>query len=88
MRTRLQSKTKYCLSRQQKCNIVGKNGKWSSGKQTRALNIQYYMIMDPIDKGILEVKYCPTNDMIGDYMMKDLQGTKFTKFQNEKMGCE
>ena len=42
--------------------------------------------MDQIDKGILSIEYCPTNDMIGDYMTKGLQGTKSIKFRDQIMG--
>jgi hypothetical protein len=58
-----------------------KNGKRSSGKHTRALNIRYFTINDHVEKGTISIKYIPTNKMIGDYMSKGLQGIKFHKFK-------
>jgi len=55
------------------------NGKESSGKRTRHLNIRYFFITDCIKKKLLRVEYCPTDDMIGDFPSKPLQGRKFKK---------
>ncbi len=57
------------------------NGKTSSGKRTRHLNIRYFYITDQIQKGLISIKYCPTDDMIADYMTKPLVGKKFIKFR-------
>ena len=46
------------------------------------------MVTDQIKRGNLMVEYCPTDDMIGDYMTKGVQGIKFTKFRNVIMGRE
>ena len=66
--------------------MLEENGKRSSGKRTRALNIRFFFITDQIEKGNLEVKYCPTDEMTADYMSKTLQGVKFRKFRNQIMG--
>jgi hypothetical protein len=68
--------------------LLEKNGRKSSGKRTRALNVRYFMVTDQVKKGHLIVRYCPTDDMVGDYMTKSLQGVKFTKFRNVIMGRE
>ncbi len=62
------------------------NGKTSLGKRTRHLNIRYFYITDQIQKGLISIKYCPTDDMIADYMTKLLVGKKFIKFRKEIMG--
>ena len=59
--------------------LLEKNGKESSSKRTRHLNIRYFFIKDCIDKKLLRVEYCPTDDMIGDFPSKPLQGRKFKK---------
>jgi hypothetical protein len=65
------------------------NGKKSSGKRTRALNIRYFFLTDQVKKGNLSIEYCLTgDDMVGDFHTKPLQGEKFCKFQNEILGCE
>ena len=49
-----------------------KNGKESSTKRTRHIEIRYFYITDKIQNGELRVKYCPTDDMIADFMSKPL----------------
>ena len=70
------------------CILMAENGKRSSGKRTRALNIRYFYITEQIERGNVEIRYCPTDDMIGDYMSKGLQGLKFRKFRKLIMGSE
>ena len=57
------------------------NGKESSGKRTRHFDIKYFYITDLIKRGEVSIEYCPTDDMIGDYMTKPLVGAKFYKFR-------
>ena len=63
--------------------LLEENGKKSSSKRTRHLNIRYFFLTNQVEKGNLKVKYCPTDDMMGDYMSKPVQGDKFQKFRNE-----
>ncbi len=58
-----------------------KNGRESSGKRTRHLDIRFYYIKDVIQKGIVKVEYCSTDEMDADYMSKPLFGVKFKKFK-------
>ena len=62
------------------------NGKRSSSKRTRALNIRYFFLTDQVKRGNLTIEYCPTGAMVGDYMTKPLQGSKFMKFKRAVMG--
>ena len=62
--------------------LMENNGKWSSGKRTRHLNIRYFFLTDQIEKKYMVTKYCPTEEMVADYMTKPTQGKKFTKFRN------
>ena len=66
--------------------LLEKNGKKSSSKRTKHINIRYFFITDRIAKGELKVEWCPTQDMIGDYMTKPLQGALFRKFRDQIMG--
>ena len=54
--------------------LLENNGKKSSGKRTRALNIRYFMVTGQVKKGHWIIKYCPMDDMVGDYMTNSLQG--------------
>ena len=67
--------------------LLEKNGKRSSSKRTRALNIRYFSLTDQVNKGNLKIEYCPTEDMVADYMTKTLQGKLFLKFKKLIMGC-
>jgi hypothetical protein len=62
------------------------NGKRSSSKRTRAINIRYFFLTDQIEKGRLSVSYCPTSEMIGDFFSKPLQGKAFMKMKRLIMG--
>ncbi len=42
--------------------------------------------MFKVEKGNVTIEYCPTLEMIGDYMTKPLQGKLFEKFRKEIMG--
>jgi hypothetical protein len=66
--------------------LLETNGKKSSSKRTRALNIRSFFLTDQIEKGNVTVEYCPTLEMIGDYMTKPLQRKLFEKFRKEIMG--
>ena len=66
--------------------LLETNGKKSSGKRTRALNIRYFFITDQVEKGIVQIMHCPTDHMIGDFMTKPLQGSKYQVFEREIMG--
>jgi hypothetical protein len=66
--------------------LLETNGKRSSSKRTRAINIRYFFIADQVDKGNIEIKYCPTNMMIGDFFTKPLQGKKFVFFRDLILG--
>jgi hypothetical protein len=55
------------------------NGKTSSGKRTQHFDIKLFYVTDLVSRNEVQVKYCPTEEMIGDYMTKPLVGSKFTR---------
>ena len=61
---------------------LAKNGRRSSSKQTRHIEVRYYFLTDHIARDRLRVSYCPTGDMLADYFSKPLQGSLFRKFRN------
>jgi hypothetical protein len=62
------------------------NGKASSTKRTRHINIRYFLITDKIKRGEVTVEYCPTEEMLADYFTKPLQGSLFKKLRNAILG--
>ena len=66
--------------------LLEKNGRASSGKRTKHINLRYFFVTDQVSKGELSLEWCPTADMIGDFMTKPLQGASFKKFRDAIMG--
>ena len=66
--------------------ILEKNGKASSSKSTKHIKIQYLFITDRVAQGDVSLVWCPTGDMIGDFMTKPLQRDLFRKFRYQIMG--
>ena len=46
------------------------NGKESSGKRTCHFNIKYFYVTDLIRQKKVEIKYCPSDYMLANYMTK------------------
>ncbi len=65
---------------------LSENGKASSGKGTRHINIRYFFITDRIASKEVAIQYCPTKEMVADYFTKPLQGELFYKFRDQIMG--
>ena len=61
--------------------LLEKNGKWSSSKRTKHINIRFFFITNRIDAGDFGVYHCPTDNMMADFHTKALQGSKFVKFR-------
>jgi hypothetical protein len=66
--------------------LLQENGRKSSGSRTRALNIRYFFLMDQIEKGNVKIVFCPTGEMLADYLSKPLQGKMFTYLKKKLMG--
>lgn len=61
------------------------NGQKSVGQRSRHINIRYFFITDQVEKGIVKIEYCPTDDMESDFMTKPLQGSKNIKHRTSLM---
>jgi hypothetical protein len=68
--------------------LLEKNGRASSSKRTRHLNIRYFFVTDRINAGEVEIQYCPTTAMIADFFTKPLQGTLFKSFRDFIMNVD
>ena len=66
--------------------LLETNGKASSSKRTKHINVRYFFVTDRIAKQELKVEWCPTGDMIADFMTKPLQGALFRRFRDMIMG--
>ena len=68
--------------------LLEQNGRASSSKRTRHINIRYYFVTDRANCGEIKLKHCPTTEMLGDYFTKPLQGGLFTKFRDRILNVQ
>ena len=61
--------------------LLEKNGIHSRGKRSKHIAIHYFFIKDRVQSGEINIKWCPSEDMVGDFFTKPLQGTLFYKFR-------
>ncbi|CAI7898312.1 unnamed protein product, partial [Closterium sp. NIES-54] len=54
--------------------IANKSG---FANQTKHIALRYFFVKDEIEKGTLELFYCPTSEMAADYLTKKLEKQKF-----------
>ena len=66
--------------------LLEKNGKALSSKRTKHIKIRYLFITDRVAQGDVSLVWCPTRDMIGEFMTNPLQGALFPKFRDQIMG--
>jgi hypothetical protein len=66
--------------------LLEQNGKMSSGKRTKHIAIHYFFVADRIRSGEISPKWCPTGEMITDFLTKPFQGAMFWKFRDLLMG--
>jgi len=66
--------------------LLGNNGRFSARKGSRHIEIRYFFITDRIQKKHILVKYCPTEDMVADFLSKPLQGAQFHRFRDFILG--
>ena len=59
--------------------LLEKNGVLSSSKRTKHINVRYYFLKDYVNRNKIHIVHCPTEDMVGDYFTKPLQGSQFAK---------
>ena len=68
--------------------LLEKNGRASSGKRTRHINIRYFFVADRVKSNEISIEHCPTDEMVADYFTKPLQGAKFRRFRQSIMNLE
>ena len=83
--TRIRSEAEYFVSRQSERDLIGEKRKKKCRKK-QSIEHQIFFITDQVEKGNVVIDYCATEDMIGDFMTKPLQGEKFKKFRKVILG--
>jgi hypothetical protein len=68
--------------------LLEKNGRASASKRSRHMNIRYFFIADRAKSGELRIEYCPTEEMLGDFFTKPLQGGQFYILHDDIMNID
>jgi hypothetical protein len=66
--------------------LLEQNGKASSSKCTRHINIRSFYITDQVNMKEISPHWCPTKEMVADFWTKPLQGSHFRKLRDNIMG--
>lgn len=53
--------------------------------QTKHIDTKYHIVNDLVEKEVIDLRYCPTEEMIADMLTKHLQSVKLRKHRE---GCE
>ena len=68
--------------------LLEQNGRQSSPKRTKHMDIRYFYVGDYIQNKTLSLHHCPTEEMLADYFTKPLQESLFVRLRNHIMGAE
>ena len=68
--------------------MLERNGHSSRTKHTKHMKIRYFYVTEQVRKKSIHVTHCPTEEMVGDFFPKPLQGSLFIKMRNYIMGNE
>ena len=66
--------------------LLERNGKASSGKRTKHINIKYFFITNWVNMKEVSIEWYPTKDMVAGFMTKPLQGSHFNRLRHIIMG--
>jgi hypothetical protein len=88
-RTRSACKRLDLISGQHECYPVGKE--WTCfghSKESLHMDIRYFFIADRAKSDELRIEYCPTEEMLGDFFTKPLQGGQFYILRDDIMNVD
>ena len=54
--------------------LLERNGRASSGKRTRHINIRYYFITDRVNMKEISIDWCPTKKMVAGEFVQRVEG--------------
>lgn len=66
--------------------LLERNGKASSSKRTKHINVRYFFVKDKIAKGEIDLEHCPTEEMWANVLTKPRQGRAWILFRSMLMG--
>jgi hypothetical protein len=66
--------------------LLEQNGRKSCGQKSRHIDNRFFFTKDRIKSGSIVVEYCPTEQMLADFLTKVLQGALVKRFKNVLVG--
>ncbi|KAA8497461.1 Copia protein [Porphyridium purpureum] len=57
-------------------------------KRSRHIDIRHFFVRDLVEKGLVVLEHCRTEDMLADALTKPLQGSKFVKMRDNLLGID
>jgi hypothetical protein len=66
--------------------LLETNGKESSSKRTKHINVQHFFIKDRVASSEITIKNCSTDDMLADSFTKSVQGNQFRRLRSQIQG--
>ena len=76
------------LQDNQSAILLEQNGILSSTQRTKHLNSRYFYVKDRVDNHEIEIRWCPTDKIVADYLTKPLTGEKFHHFRMKIMNMK
>ena len=74
------------LQDNQSAMLIHNHGQFSCRKRSKHIHIRYFFVTDRIKHKEIKIEYCPTGEMVANFMTKPLQGSVFIKFRNLILG--
>ena len=68
--------------------LMENNGRISVGKGSKHIDIRYFFVTDRVKRKEIQIKHCPTTEMVADFFTKPLQGCTFHKLRNVVLGIK
>ena len=68
--------------------LLEKNGRSSKGNITIQINIRHLLMLDRVKSGEVSIKYFPMENMIREYFINPLQGSKFRKINGKLLNIQ
>jgi hypothetical protein len=62
------------------------NGRSSAGQKSRHINVRYFWIKDRVKQEGINIRHCPTLQMLADFFTKPLEGQLFRRFRDVILG--
>ena len=68
--------------------LLETKGRSLAGKRMRHMEVRYFFVNDLVNKGMVKVEHCGTENMIVDTHTKPLQGKLFSRFRKSILGSQ